>query len=408
MDEPKRTSPRWSSTTKLVVGLTFVAIVAALLIQFHTIVGPLLMAFIFSYLLHPVAGLINRSLHVSWRAAVGILFLLILFLLLGLLTLGGVGLVNQIQSLITALQINLERLPTIIEDVAAWASRFGVDLSHIDLTAVSDQLLSMGQSILSQMGSLIGTLAGSAASFLGWTLFVLLVSFFVLVESGGLREDILKVDLPGYSDDLRRLGRELARIWNAFLRGQIIIFAATVAIYFVVLNILGVRYAIGLALGAGFARFVPYVGPAINWTALALVTFFQPYQPFGAESQLYYTLLVFVIALVIDQVFDNIVSPRIMADALRVHPAAVLVAAIISASLLGVLGVVIAAPMLATLQLFGQYTVRKMFDLNPWPEPEAHSAPPPMPAWLMRLRDWWISLRKPKQPEDGGGAEKKD
>jgi len=310
-----------------------------------------------------------------------------------LLTLGGVGLVNQIQSLIAFVQSSLDRLPTIIENVAAWGAKFGLDLSHIDLSSISNQALSFGQSLLGQMGSLLSTLAGSAASFLGWTLFVLVISFFVLAESGGLRQDILKVDLPGYSEDLRRLGQELARIWNAFLRGQIIIFFITVAIYFVVLSLLGVRYSIGLALAAGFARFVPYVGPAINWTMLALVTFFQPFKLFGMDP-LYYTLLVFFIALFIDQVFDNIVSPRIMADALRVHPAAVLVAAIISASLLGVLGVVIAAPMLATLQLFGQYMLRKMLDLNPWPPQEARPPSSPRARPLVRLRAWWRSIRR--------------
>lgn len=388
-------SPRWGATTKMVVAFTFIAIVAALLIQFHTIIGPLLMAFIFSYLLHPVAGLLNKKLHLSWRASVGIIFLLILVLLLGLLTLGGVGLVTQIQGLVTFVQSNLDNLPTIIEDVAMWASRFGVDLSNIDLSSITDQLLSFGQNFLSQIGSLLSSLVGGAASFLGWTLFVLLISFFVLTESGGLREDMFKVDLPGYAEDLRRLGNELARIWNAFLRGQIIIFVATVAIYFVVLSVLGVRYAIGLAIGAGFARFVPYVGPAVNWAALALVTFFQSGKPFFNEQPLYYTLVVFAIALLIDQVFDNIVSPRVMADALKVHPAAVLVAAIISASLLGVLGVVIAAPMLATLQLFGQYTFRKMFDLNPWPEPPARGVPASPSVWT-RVRVWWKSLRMKK------------
>ena len=223
------TSPRWNATTKLVVAFTFVAIVAALLIRFHTIIGPLLLAFIFSYLLHPVAGFLSRSTRLSWRASVGIVFLLILVLLLGLLTLGGVGLVNQIQSLIALLQNSLDQLPTIIANVAAWGAKFGLDLSHIDVSSISQQLLSFGQSLLSQMGSLISSLAGSAASFLGWMLFILLVSFFVLTESGGLRRDILKVDLPGYSEDWHRIGQELSRIWNAFLRGQIIIFGATVA-----------------------------------------------------------------------------------------------------------------------------------------------------------------------------------
>jgi predicted PurR-regulated permease PerM len=268
-----------------------------------------------------------------------------------------------------------------------------VDISQFDLTSISDQLLSLGQNLLSEMGSFLSTVAGSAANFLGWTLFVLLVSFFVLAESGGLREGIIKVDLPGYTHDLKRLGQELGLIWNAFLRGQIIIFFITVIVYFIVLSVLGVQYAIGLSLAAGFARFVPYVGPAINWTALALVTFFQPFKLFGMEP-IYYTLLVFVIALVIDQFFDNILSPRIMADALRVHPAAVLVAAIISASLLGVVGVVIAAPMLATLQLFGQYTLRKMFDLDPWPPHEKRRAAPKRSKLISRLRSWWKSTRR--------------
>ena len=388
-------SPRWGATTKLVVALTIVAAAAALTIQFHTIIGPLLLAFIFSYLLHPLAGFLSRKLHLSWRAAVGIVFLFILLLLLSIRTVGGVGLVSQIQSLITVLQNSLDQLPQLLDTVATWGGRFGLDLSQFDLTSVSDQLLSFGQSMLSQMGSLLSSVAGSVASFLGWTLFVLLISFFVTAESGGLREDMLHLDIPGYAEDLRRLGHELSIIWNAFLRGQIIIFFATVAVYFVVLTILQVDYAIWLALAAGFARFVPYVGPAINWSVLVLVTFFQGDKPFFVEQPLYYTLAVLIVALVIDQVFDNYVSPRILADALKVHPAAVLVAAIISANLLGVLGVVIAAPMLATLQLFGQYTLRKLLDLDPWPEPpRSMEADEPKISLLTRLREWWRSLQK--------------
>jgi predicted PurR-regulated permease PerM len=275
-----------------------------------------------------------------------------------------------------------------------------VDISQFDLSSISDQLLSTGQKLLSEMGSVLSTVAGSAASFLGWTLFVLLASFFVLAESGGLREGIIKVDLPGYTHDLKRLGQELALIWNAFLRGQIIIFLIAFVVYFIVLSILGVQTAAGLALAAGFARFVPYVGPAVNWTALALVTFFQPFKLFGMEP-LYYTLLVLLLALVIDQIFDNLLSPRIMADALRVHPAAVLVSAIISASLLGVLGVVIAAPMLATLQLFGQYTLRKMFDLDPWPPHEERRTSTRRSKLFTRLRSWWKSTRRKKVKTKG-------
>jgi predicted PurR-regulated permease PerM len=160
-----------------------------------------------------------------------------------------------------------------------------------------------------------------------------------------------------------------------------------------------VHYAIGLALLAGLARFVPYVGPALNWLVLALVAYFQVYKLFGMEP-LYYTLLVLGVALFIDQIFDNLISPRIMSNALKVHPAAVLVAAIIAANLFGILGVVVAAPILATVTLFWQYTMRKMLDLDPWPEAEQFQPPPPPGGRLLiHLRRFLRTLRLPRPPK---------
>jgi predicted PurR-regulated permease PerM len=237
-------------------------------------------------------------------------------------------------------------------------------------------LLSLTQPLLSQTGNLVGALAGGAAEFFGWTIFILTVSYFVMNESSGLREDILKIDIPGYTEDLRKLGNELSRIWNAFLRGQIIIFFIAVVIYSIFLPAMGVRYAIGIAFMAGLAKFLPYIGPAITWVVMALVTFFQPVKPFGLQDHaLTYMLIIVVSTSVIDWFMDNFISPRIMARTLKVHPAAVFVAAIIAANLLGVLGVIIAAPSLATFLLLGRYIMRKMFDLDPWPQTEV--APPP-------------------------------
>jgi predicted PurR-regulated permease PerM len=258
----------------------------------------------------------------------------------------------------------------------------------------------MVQPLLSRTGTLLGTVAGSAANFFGWLLFVILVSYFVLAESGGLRDRLIIVEVPGYAQDLARLSRELGRIWNAFLRGQIILFILAVLVYSIMLSVLGVHYAIGLAFLAGFARFIPYVGPAINWILLVIVAYFQIFKLFDLPP-FYYTLLVLGIALLIDQIFDNLVSPRILSDALKVHPAAVLVAAIIAANLFGILGVVVAAPVLATAALLWRYTMRKMLDLDPWPEEELHHPlPPPGSRLLVPLRrffrGWKLKLKKGK------------
>jgi predicted PurR-regulated permease PerM len=401
-EPPPRHSQNWSSTTKLVVALTFVAATAALLIKFRFVLGPLLIALVLGYLFRPVAEVFQRS-GLSWRLSVTILYVLLLILLLGLIALGGVGLVQQVQSVVLITQDGLQTLPALIREFSGQVFQLGpfrLDFTSIDLNVLSGQILGMVQPLLSRTGTLLSAVAGRAANFVGWTLFVLLVSYFILLESGGeTLNQIVNVDIPAYREDLARLSRELGRTWNAFLRGQIILFSLAVLVYTVALSILGVHYAIGLALLAGLARFVPYVGPAINWSILVLVTYFQPFKPFGLEP-LYYSLIVLVIALLIDQVFDNLVSPRILSDALKVHPAGVLVSAIICANLLGFLGVVIAAPLLATVTLIGRYAMRKMLDLDPWPEPEVRNPPPPPGMRLLVLaRRLWRNVRPPRQPQ---------
>ncbi|HEY9151480.1 MAG TPA: AI-2E family transporter, partial [Anaerolineales bacterium] len=240
---------------------------------------------------------------------------------------------------------------------------------------------------------LLGAIASGAAQFLGWMLFVLLVSYFALSESGGTRRRIVWLDIPGYTDDIHRLGHELGIIWNAFLRGQVIVFFFTFVAYLVVFSLLGVKYAIGIAFLAGFAKFVPYFGEPVTWVTLALVAYFQGTGPFGLPP-LTYAIVAVAFAFLIDQIFDNLITPRILARALHVHPAAVLIAALIAASFLGLLGVIIAAPMLATVTLFWRYVTRKMLDLDPWSEGEGtYPAPLSISRILAAIRDFWHTVR---------------
>ncbi len=391
MDQKSFTSPRWSSTAKLLAGLIIIGIIAFLLYRFSSLIPPLLLILIVIYLLHPVNAAISRALHISWKVSVNILYLLILMILIGLLTWGGVGLVQQVQNLIVSVQDIIANLPDYVAQLSTQVLQFGpfrLDMSTLDLNQLSQQLLSYVEPLLGRTGNLVAALASGAAEVVGLTFFILLVSYFVMIESSGLRGDILKVEVPGYSEDIRRLGNELGRIWNAFLRGQIIIFALAVGIYSILLPILGVRYALGIALMAGLAKFLPYIGPAITWIVMGLVTFFQPYKLFDLNPFVY-TGVVVGVTLLVDQVIDSFIAPRIMARTLKVHPAAVLITALIAASLLGILGVVIAAPFLATFTLLGRYTMRKMFDLNPWPETETEPPPPSIVDIIKKFIQRW-------------------
>jgi len=390
MEQIPLNSPRWSSTTKLLVGLVIIGIFAFLLIRFQGLISPLLMILIISYLFHPLAALIANSFGLSWKAAVNILYLSIFICVLGLLTIGGIGLVQQIQSIINQVQSFIANIPAMIEQISGQVYYIGpykIDIPALANSAAVDQVLAFIQPLLGRTGNLVGALASGAAQIIGWMFFILIVSYFIVSESNGLISNLIRIDLPGHSEDFRKLGSQLGRIWNAFLRGQLIIFFLAFGIYAIVLSILGGKYALGLALMAALAKFLPYIGPAITWITMGLVTFFQASKPFNLEAHpLVYVAIVVITSLVIDQILDNFITPRIMAQTLRVHPAAVLVAALIMANLLGILGIVIAAPLLASLTLLGRYTMRKMFDLDPFPALETTPRPPGSMDLAARLR----------------------
>jgi predicted PurR-regulated permease PerM len=362
-------SPRWNWATKLVVALTAVAIIAGLVLRFRGYLGPILLAVVLSYLSYPLATKIHRNLKISWRISVGLVYLVIVIVILGLLTLGGLAIIEQSQSLYDLLNRALfQKLPDLLEQMSSQVYTFWIfelDLRDIEIQAVVQQILGTIQPLLGQVGVLLTRIATGAFGFLGWVGFVLLISYFITSESGGISNRVVGAEIPGYSYDLRRFRSEFGKIWNAFLRGQLILFFLSVSVYTVVLTLFGVRFSFWLALLAGFGRFLPYVGPALVWTVYALVTFFQGSTLFNL-SPLGYTALVLGVSVVIDSIFDNYVSPRFLGYTLKVHPAAVLIAALIAANIIGIVGVLLAAPVLATLKLLSQYTLRKMFDMDPW------------------------------------------
>jgi len=392
MNNTLNTSPSWNATTKLIVTLTLMAIVAGLLIRFESIVPPLILVFILAYLLNPVVNFLSTRLHISWQFSVTLIYAVIVLALLGLLTLGGVGVLQQIQSLIGLIQQSLVNLQNYLQSISNKVIPIGpfqIDLSKLDLGVLGNQLLGAAQPLIGNTGTMLQTVAGGAANFLGFTVFVLLESYFLLVGSNGIGQGLLQVSIPGYESDIARLGQGLDRIWNAFLRGQILIMGLAAIVYMIVLSMLGVNYALGLALLAGLARFIPYFGSFTVWSTLFLITFFQDFKPFGIAPWIY-ALIAVALAWLIDMIIDNFVAPNVMARALKVHPAAVLVAAIVGLSLLGILGVFIAAPMLATLQFIGRYFTRKLFDLDPW---EGLDEIVPQPSLLTQVQAALSSFR---------------
>jgi predicted PurR-regulated permease PerM len=394
VETPNPNSPRWTSTFKMIVGLTIAGILMAMLIYFRSIIGPLLLAFILTYLLHPLAALLNTHTKLSWRGSVNIIYLILLIILITSSTITGFAAVQQIQSLIKVIERFVNDLPNLIDNLSnqiILIGPFSIDLRQFtDLGQLGDQVISTLQLLIGRAGTVVGTLASATASTIGWGLFILVISYFVLADTGKVPNILDYINIPGYSYDIQRVSSALERIWNVFLRGQLMIVILVIISYTILLSILGVRYAFAIAILAGLARFVPYVGPAITYIVLGLVTLFQGGNYFNLQS-IFYTALCIVLSIILDQIFDNLVSPRIMGRSLGVHPAAVLVVAIIAANLIGLIGLLLAAPTLASVTLLGRYVVSKMFDRDPWidlPEPTGPMGFPMLGKLLNNIGQW--------------------
>lgn len=391
-------SPQWGPTTKLVVGLTLVAICAAILLYFRSIISSLVLAFIFTYLFHPIVAFLNKSVGLSWRLATTLLFVVLVLLIGGVFTVTGFAVAQQLQSLVRLLQEVIGDLPEIASNLEGFIEQYGVLGEIINLNDLANRLIDTLQPLLGQAGVLVRSLATGAAVSIGKVFFVVAISYFLLADASRVPNLVQIPEIPEYDYDFRRMSRELRRIWNTFFRGQIIIFVLVFIVYSILLSALGVRYAIALAVMTGLARFVPYIGPFITAIVMALVTLLQPSNYFGLVHW-QYSAMVLVIAFVVDFFFDNYVSPNFLGRTLNIHPAAILVFALVAANLFGILGLFLAAPVAATLKLLGRYVFRKMFDLDPWPKPEAEEERIEYPwyRWGKNiwagLRSWWGKLR---------------
>jgi len=393
MTTESQPSPTWTTTTKLIIGLTLVAIFAGVFIYYRSIVSLMILAFIITYLFQPVVTWLSDRTPMSWRLSSTLVFLLLIILLIGLLTGAGLAIAQQLAGLVRVVQEFINDLPELANNLTEFLAQYGPAGELINLNDLANRLLETLQPLLGQAGSIVGSIATGAAVSIGRIFFVVFVAYFILSESQRVGD--FDIQIPQYDYDIRRMSRQMRIVWDSFFRGQIIIFVMVFVVYFIVLSALGVRYSIALAALTGLAIFIPYVGLWTTAIVMVLVTFFQPSNYFGLLPW-QYSALVLVIALIINFFFDNYISPRFLGRALDIHPAAVLVAALFMASLFGLVGIFLAAPIVATIKAVGLYVFRKMFDQDPWPDDEEESTPVEFPwyRWSRQLKAWILKLKE--------------
>jgi predicted PurR-regulated permease PerM len=334
------------------VALAFVVMyfVTSLVTYFSDVIMIFFLAWLLAFILSPLAnGLLHLFPQLPRAIAVIIVYSLLILVLVTAILLIAQQLYSSINSLVPTLSSGTfdTRLHDILDPLQSRLNSLGGN--RIDLYAQVKQLLDNLQSGANTLVKPLGDIAFASIGIMGNLLFVFFLSLYMSVDRDHIVSFLFRLVPPSYKDEARLLEHSVSRSFGGFLRGQ----ATTGLIYGTISMLasllLGLPYMPVTAVGSGILQAIPFFGPFISWTPPVLVAvFFVP----GA------ILPAFLIMLVGWFVLMNVIQPRLMAEAVGLHPVVVLGSVMIGSKLAGIPGAIFGIPVAAVIASFFFYYLR--------------------------------------------------
>lgn len=215
----------------------------------------------------------------------------------------------------------------------------------LGLTITSSQVNQLITSEVNNIGKNAYTLTSKVLGGFFSVITILVVSFYWLLDRKNINAFLVNLMPQKSKSHATALLSNVEYKLGAWVRGQLVLCIFVGFLTWILLTIIGVPFALPLALIAGFLEVVPTLGPILAGVPAVMVAFtISP------------TMAAIVIGMYIGiQVIENhLLVPKIMQKAVGLHPVAVIAAVMIGASLFGVIGALLSIPFVATLVVFTQ------------------------------------------------------
>ncbi|HEX6036231.1 MAG TPA: AI-2E family transporter, partial [Anaerolineales bacterium] len=249
------------------------------------------------------------------------------------------------------------------------------------LDAILQPLSSALKSVMETSANLVGAAFSRAAMIV----FIFLASIYMSLDAHTYRGALLQAVPAIYRSEISTLVARIERTWNAFFQGELRLMLVIGAITTIGLTALGTPGALYLGIIAGLLEVIPTIGPIIAAVPAVIVALVQgsTYLPIG---NLAFAGLILLFYILVQQVENNLIVPRVLGDAVELPPLVVMTGAVVGASVGGILGVMLATPVIATGREILGYIYRKLLDQEPFPiaetVPETGTSFSPARDWL--------------------------
>jgi predicted PurR-regulated permease PerM len=376
----QKSRPHWSPRTKLTIVLLLLGFGIYLLYRFRAAITPFILAIILAYVLSPLVCWVERHLRLGRTMAIILTYLALLVVSIAL----PMVIIPPLTTQATGLNLDIQRFLGEIETLLG--RPYTIAGQTMDLEAAMRQVTGSIQGIVEPFFGQTLRFAIEAISSLVWVVFILVISFYLLKDSLALRKWVEETIPASYREDFIRLRSVISQIWSAFFRGQLVLALAVATIFTIVGFAIGLPFALAMGMLAGLLEFLPSIGHGI-WLVIASLL-----SIFAGSTWIPIPNWVFTLALIglhlFFQQFDlNYLIPRIIGRRVHLPPLVVILGIVTGALLAGVLGIVLAAPTIASARVLGRYVYANLFDQDPFPATITPALPPPNPRWWRKTTE---------------------
>lgn len=317
-----------------------------------TVSLPFVLGLVLALLLDPLVDKMEQ--HGSKRiVATGIVFGGLLLLIIGL----GFLLVPMLAQQASDLAGNG---PQYIAGIQSYINNFLAHHHKIGPVVLPKNAEALGDQISAQASGLVSTAGGRVTGFLlgSVTLIVqlvlaLILTFYLLLDIDRLRARFFYF-MPGKHRDMtEKIGADVGGVFADYLAGLLKVctlygIATILLLYGLSIAHHGLaRYALLVGVAAGILYAVPYVGSL----STALVTFLVSFAAAAPSGHgLAFGLTAVALTLVLNQVFDNIITPKVVGGGVGLHPVIALFALVIGGELFGIAGMLLSVPVAGSIQ----------------------------------------------------------